>query len=246
MNKYINCKNCNTPITEKYCPNCGQAVQLKRIDKHYISHEFLHLLHFEKGFFYTIRELITRPGDSINEFIHDNRSKHMKPLAFVILTSLLFTIIAHFFHADNIYNSKAKVELANSYISTIFEWTESHYGYANLISGFFYALCVKLFFRKKQYNIFEITVLLCFVIGQSMLLLSIATFFKPILQDGGYKIVLGIISFAYPTWAIGQFFDKRNIWSYAKAFLAFCVAYVFFVIAIIAIGLSLDTIMKMH
>jgi hypothetical protein len=82
------CKSCGNILNEKYCPNCGQPAKLKRIDKHYISHELLHLLHFEKGFFYTIRELMTRPGDSIKEFIVEHRNKHMKPVGFLILTSL--------------------------------------------------------------------------------------------------------------------------------------------------------------
>lgn len=86
-----NCKNCDNQITDKYCPNCGQSATLKRIDKHYISHEIQHLLHFEKGVFYTAKELLIRPGNSIREFIGENRNKHMKPVAFLILTSLLIS-----------------------------------------------------------------------------------------------------------------------------------------------------------
>ena len=64
-----NCINCNNQISEDFCPKCGQSAKLKRIDKHYVSHELLHLFHFEKGFFYTAKELFLRPGDSIKEFI---------------------------------------------------------------------------------------------------------------------------------------------------------------------------------
>ena len=87
-----NCENCNNQFSENYCPNCGQSAKLRRIDKHYISHEFLHLLHFEKGFLYTIKELLSRPEDSIKEFIDKNRNKHMKPVPFLILTSLLLAL----------------------------------------------------------------------------------------------------------------------------------------------------------
>ena len=49
-----NCKNCKNEVTSNYCSNCGKPVKLKRIDKRYISREFFHLLHFDKGFFYSV------------------------------------------------------------------------------------------------------------------------------------------------------------------------------------------------
>lgn len=239
-----NCKNCNSPVNENFCPRCGQAVQVKRIDKHYISHEVLHLLHFEKGFFYSVKELITRPGDSIREFIKDNRTKHMKPVAFLILTSLLFTLVSHFFHVDEINTEKEKLLIEKSNIGGILHWVQTHYGYANIIMGAFIAIGVQLFFRKYKYNFFEITVLLCFIMGQGMLLVTIETFFAKVIGEQAYKTVLVIISFAYPTWAIGQFFGKKNILNYIKALFAYFLGFLFFYIFIIVIGLAIDLIIK--
>lgn len=239
-----NCKECNKQIIENFCSNCGQPAKLKRIDKHYISHEVLHLLHFEKGFLYTAKELIKRPGYSIREFINENRTKHMKPVAFLILTSLLFTLIAHIFHADDIYNGKENLEFGKSSINDILHWVQTHLGYANILMGIFIALCVKLFFRKYKYNLFEITVLLCFVMGQGMLLLTLITFFVGIITQQLYTILISVIGFAYPTWAIGQFFESAKIVSYIKAFFAYLLGYLFFYIAIIPIGLIADLIIK--
>ncbi len=80
----------------KCCPNFGQPSKLKRIDGHYISYEIQYLLHLEKGFFYTAKKLLTRPVKSIREFIDENMNKHMKPIAFLIPTPLLYTLIGHF------------------------------------------------------------------------------------------------------------------------------------------------------
>lgn len=65
-----NCKNCNHRVNDNFCSKCGQAVQLKRIDAHYIQHEIVHVLHFESGIFYTIKELLIRPGQNIRMFTH--------------------------------------------------------------------------------------------------------------------------------------------------------------------------------
>ncbi|MCF6131937.1 DUF3667 domain-containing protein [Flavobacterium wongokense] len=239
------CKNCNSALrpNENFCHNCGQPIHLKRIDKHYVYHEVFHLLHFEKGFFYNVRELMIRPGHSIREFITENRTKHMKPIAFLILTSLLFTLISHLFHADEIYNGKEQLMFGKSSIAAIQNWVETHYGYANIIMGGFIALWVKLLFRKYQYNFFEISVLLCFVMGQGMLLLTLETFFVNVLNEQLYKILLSIISLAYPTWAMGQFFDGNKVLNYVKAFLAYFLGYLLFYAGVIFLGLLIDLIL---
>ena len=236
------CTNCNFEITEKYCSNCGQAATLKRIDKHYISHEVQHLLHFEKGLFYTIKQLLLRPGLTVREFIDENRSKHMKPFPFLILTSVLYTVIAHFFHADEIYNEREKLLFESSAVGDIQHWVQTHYGYANIFMGIFIAMCVRLFFRKYKYNFFEITVLICFVMGQGMLFLTFEALFVGLITKQAFIFILTAVSLIYPTWAIGQFFDKRKISSYIKAMFAYLLGYLLFYIAIIIVGLGVDVL----
>lgn len=240
------CTNCNHELkpNENYCPHCGNPVKLKRIDKHYVSHEIIHLLHFEKGFFYTIKGLMIRPGVVIKEFISENRNRHMKPIAFLILTSLLFTLVAHYFHAEDMYNEKERLMFANSYVGTIQNWVQTHYGYANIIMGGFIALCVKLLFRKYNYNFFEISVLLCFVMGQGMFIITLGTFFVNLIGASAYKILISVVALAYPTWAIGQFFAAGKIMSYVKAFTAYVLGYLFFYIGVIIIGIAADMIFK--
>ncbi len=238
-----NCKNCDQQINEKFCSNCGQSATLKRIDNHYISHEVLHLLHFEKGFLFTAKELITRPGQSISTFINENRNRHMKPVPFIIITSLLYTVIAHFIRAEEINNGKEQFNVGESG-THILKWVQAHYGYANIMMGFFIALVVQLFFRKYKYNFYEITVLLCFVMGQGMLLITFVSFFYRVLSYNVYITIFSVIALAYPTWAIGQFFDKGKTASYVKAFFAYIAGYLLFYVAIILIGLAADLIIK--
>lgn len=237
----MNCQKCNHPIAEDLCAACANPVAVKRIDKHYISHEILHLLHFEKGIFYTIKELLVRPGHSIREFINGDRAKHMKPVAFLIVTSLLFTIFGHLFHIEEF--SKGKLQLKNTHITDVQTWVETHFGYANIIMGGFIALFVKLLFRKYKYNLFEITVLLCYVMGQGMFLLTIETLFSGLLNAAAFNIILTIIGFAYPTWAIGQFFDGKKTSSYVKAFLSYILGYALFDIVIALVGLAADLVL---
>jgi hypothetical protein len=81
----MNCKNCNTEINQNYCPQCGQPAKLHRIDGHYILHEIEHILHFERGILFTVRELLLRPGKSVKEFISDKKDYFFSNLSISIL-----------------------------------------------------------------------------------------------------------------------------------------------------------------
>ncbi len=237
----MNCKNCNTELSQNYCPNCGAPAKLKRIDRHYIQHEIEHLLHFEKGFLYTIKELTTRPGQSIRAFISDNRTKLVKPIVFIIVSSLIYTIIVHSFHIEDGYVKYGNTETNSTIL--IFKWIQEHYGYSNIIMGFFIALWIKVFFRKYQYNFFEILILLCYVMGVGMLIFALFATVEGI-SNIQLMQISGIISFIYSAWAIGQFFDKNKWINYLKSFFAYLLGFMTFSFAALILGAAIDMIIK--
>jgi hypothetical protein len=236
-----NCKACNIELTSKYCPNCGQPNQLKRIDGHYIIHEIEHVLHFERGILYTIRELITSPGQNIRNYLSENRSRLVKPIIFIIVTSLIYSISISFSHIEDGYVNY--LDNSKSTASTIFKWVQGHYGYANIIMAIFIALWAKLFFRAYKLNIFEILIMLCFVMGMGMLIYSVFT----IIQGWTHFNLMqtaGIAGFAYTTWAIGQFYEKGKFINYVKAFFAYILGMLTFALTIQIIGAITDLIIK--
>ena len=236
-----NCKACNIELTSKYCPNCGQSSQLKRIDGHYIVHEIEHVLHFERGILYTIKELIVNPGQNVRNYLSENRSRLVKPIIFIIVTSLVYSTCSNFFHLEDGYIRY--FDSNKSTTSTIFEWVQGHYGYANIIMGIFIALWTKLFFRKYKLNIFEILILLCFVIGMGMLIYSVFAIIQGLTH---FKVmqIAGIVGFVYTTWAIGQFYEKEKVINYVKAFFAYILGMITFALTAIIIGIIVDIVIK--
>jgi hypothetical protein len=236
-----NCKTCNLEITSKYCPNCGQPSQLKRIDRHYIIHEIEHVLHFERGILYTIKELIANPGQNVRNYLSDNRSRLVKPIIFIIVTSLIYSTCSNFFHIEDGYIRYLGDHKTTT--SAIFKWIQGHYGYSNIIMGIFIALWTKLFFRKYKLNIFEILILLCFVIGMGMLIYSVFTIIQGFTH---YNLMAtaGIVGFVYTTWAIGQFYEKRKVVNYVKAFFAYILGMITFSLTVIIVGMLTDMIIK--
>jgi hypothetical protein len=237
----MKCKNCKTELNSKFCPDCGQPTNLKRIDGHYIIHEIEHVLHFERGILYTVRELITKPGQNIRNYLSENRSRLVKPIIFIIVTSLIYTLISHFFHIEEEYVNYNGLE--KSSIGTILKWIQGNYGYASILTGIFIAIWLKVFFRKYGYNFFELLIMLCFVQGISMLIFAVFAFAEGLLH---FKLlnVAGIIGVIYVIWAIGNFFEAKKIGNYLKASISFLLGTITFYIIIFAIGITIDILTK--
>lgn len=213
------CSNCNQEFSDNYCGHCGQAAKLKRIDGKYVLHEIIHVLHLEKGIFYTIKELFVRPGASVRNFISEDRSRLVKPVIFIIVTSVIYTICSHWVHHEAENYTPAEKNILSD-LKVIFDWIQHHYGYANIILGIFITLWIKLFFRNYAYNFFEILILLCFVMGIGMLLLALSSIIEA-LSGLHLARITEILSIIYCSWAIGQFFDKSKFSSYLKALGAY-------------------------
>jgi hypothetical protein len=237
----MDCKNCNNEINSKFCPECGQPTSLKRIDAKYIIHEIEHVLHFERGILYTIRELVTNPGQNIRNYLSENRSRLVKPIIFIIVTSLIYTLISHFFHIEDDYLKHQGLE--KSAIGKILYWIQANYGYASVLTGIFIAIWLKIFFKKYEYNFFEMLIMLCFVQGISMLIFAVFA-----LGEGLFHLKLlniaGIIGVIYLVWAIGNFFEAKKIGNYIKALISILLGTITFYIIIFTIGITIDILTK--
>jgi len=242
MEKTTLCKNCNEPVHGNYCANCGQPSKLRRIDKHYIMHDISEFFLTNKGLFYTVKKVLISPGDSVKKFITEDRYRFVKPITFVIITSLIYALINHIFQirAEDYYENP-NIELGST-VTLMMKWIFTDYpGYANLITGLFTAFWIKLFFKKADYNLFEIFVLLCFVTGIGTLYMSIVAMIQgithlKILQEASY---LGMI---YLSWAVGQFFDRKKAASYIKAFVSYILGSVILGFLIGIVGTIIDMV----
>jgi hypothetical protein len=212
-----NCRNCDEPISGNYCSGCGRPVALRRVDRQYVIHEIGEVLGANRGFFYTIKKLITAPGESVRHFLAEDRYRFVKPITFVLVTSLIYVFVYYLFDINikDYYSNTSESPAAGRIIN----WIMGNPGYSNILSGLFIAFWVRVFFRKSGYNLFEIFILLCFVFGVSLLFSSFAATLQGLTswKLTGLATFIGVI---YGIWGIGQFFDKKKA-RYIKAFLSF-------------------------
>jgi len=146
------CKSCGNSGTGKYCNNCGQSYSTKRISLKSLLHDVFHFFtHLEKGFGYTLKQLIIAPGTMQREYVEGKRSMHQKPFSlFFICISInaiaryfIFEMLAKYFHT----NTLADADYFHQYQLFLY-----------LVLVPLMSALTWLFFPKGKYNFAEITV----------------------------------------------------------------------------------------
>ena len=237
------CIKCDSELIGNFCHNCGHPIELKRINGRYILKEISTVLNFDKGILYTIRELTLRPGKSVQVFINNERNRLVKPIIFLIITSLIYTIVQRIFHFEDGYINYNDVGDNGTVTNQIFSWIANNYGYANILMAIFISFWIKIFNRKQSYNYFEYFVLLCFIMGMGMLIFTVfgvvdVVFDVKLMQFGVW------IAFFYCAWAIGQFIGKKKFGSYLLAFLSYILGMLSFFIVSIVAGILIDILLN--
>jgi hypothetical protein len=236
----IICKNCSNSFEGSFCNGCGQAADTTKINFHFLRLELQKILfHFDSGFIYSLKQLFTRPGHSVREYIEGKRIKHFKPFSLVILLATLNILLYHYFHVNLIAPSEGDGE----YMVNLNDWILKHFSWISLATIPYYTVGTFICFRKQGYNFAEYLVLNTFKAAQK-LTITIVTF--PLIylyaEIPAKTIVSGIIylvSIGFMFWTNIQFFNKlskvRTIFLSILSNLIFLVIFTSTIWAVLAI-----------
>ena len=213
---------------------------LERIDGKYIWNEISSVLNFDKGIFYTIKELFIQPGKTVREFLIYDRKRLVKPIIFVIFSSLFFVINQQVF---GFQTGTAPDNIDSEGVKKAFEWVGKNFGIVNTLLSFFIGFWIRLFFLKSKFNIYEIFILVFFTIGVGNIIFTI---FGIIESGTGFDVnnLAYLVALLYSAWAIGNFFSKKSFWSYFKGLLAYVFGTTMGSFLIVLIGILIDVINK--
>lgn len=222
------CKNCGSSVSGNFCSNCGQSANTHKLNIHFILHDLQHgLFHFDKGILYTAKELLTRPGHTIREFIEGKRVRHFQPLSFVIVLATFYGLLYHYLI---VVQSKAPFEPKNDITGVsgrIVTWITEHFAFDCLILIITTTLVSYVIFKKKQYNFVEHLTLNTFTMGL-LLVISLLPFpIIAILGDSAtllYGIIQQALLLVLMCWCYAQFFNTTSkIKIISLAILAFLI-----------------------
>lgn len=216
-----NCKNCGEVISGNFCINCGQKSSVHRYSfKHFIEHDLIHgIWHVDNGIFFTIKELFTRPGHSIREFINGKRVGYF---SFVTLLVLILGFSHFLGEYTQVKIADLMPESSRETMNQLQEFMKKYPKTALLITIPFYSIFSFLWFRKSKLNLTEHFVLNSYkTVGESLiaLLFTILTVFYGNIQVVTiiYSLV-SILTLVYSFWFYKQFF---SVYGYSKKSLIF-------------------------
>lgn len=221
MNK--TCLNCNNEVAEKFCGQCGQPANTRRINFHFLWHDLQHgLLHMDKGVLFTAKELFTRPGHSIREFLSGKRVNHFKPFSLIIVLAGIYGFLSHYFHINilsnkvNVTGSGAEVELMRSRIMLVSDWITGHYSVLSFVQIPVFTIATFIAFRKQKYNFMEHLVINTFLGAQKLLiqLLAFPLFYAFKDSDALSSVarITDIIGYLYMYYSFYQLFNVFKPW----------------------------------
>jgi hypothetical protein len=204
------CQNCNETITGNFCANCGQKTSVHRYSfKHFIVHDLIHgFWHVDNGFFFTIKELFTRPGHSIREFINGKR------VGFFSFVTLLVIIlgVSHFVgEYSQVKLSDLMPENSKESMNVLEEFTKKYPKLTLLITIPFFSVFSFIWFRKSKLNLTEHFVLNSYkTVAESLiglLFLIVTIFYTNIKVLTLIYSFFSFITIIYAFWYYKQFFS---------------------------------------
>jgi hypothetical protein len=237
----ITCKNCYQTYKGHYCNNCGQPADTHKINAHFLWHDIQHgLFHFDQGILYSLKQLFTRPGHSIREFIEGKRIRHFKPLSLVALLAAFYGFLYHYYHINLFQNSEdSKIDL-----SDFNEWNATHFAWTTIATIPIFTLGTYICFRNQGYNFVEYFVLNTFKAAQKLfvhiILFPLVYYFNGTPEINTITKFIYLLDLILIFWTNIQFFDRM---SRKKAFLLSVASHIIFLVIFILLLTAIILIM---
>jgi len=90
LRKEKNCLNCGTIVEQRFCPKCGQENSINRPSFHYLfSHFAEDFVHYDSGFWKTMKTLTRKPGKIIRDYLDGKRKTYVPPVKLYIFVSFI-------------------------------------------------------------------------------------------------------------------------------------------------------------
>jgi hypothetical protein len=237
------CKNCDASLDGRFCRNCGQKSDVRRITFGYVSHEFFHAItHADKGFLLLIKKLLVQPGIVAREYVEGKRKKYFNPLSFIVITSAINAYISYktgyFTAVGSGQSGGGGNRRMPAMMVEAFKISNENGKLLSLILIVpLLAFLSWLLFRRSKYSMAETFVLNSFIVGQSHVirtLIFIPWFLLAPNMSGINLAVFELLLLVYLIIAYRQFFHQNVFLTILKCVLTmvlFITLYWVFIVA---------------
>lgn len=212
------CKSCGFSGSGNYCTNCGQSFKIKRITLPGLLHDILHFfIHMEKGFGYTLKQLIIAPGQMQRTYVEGKRSVHQKPFSMFFICATILAIIRYWIFSVIIKYYDADITSEVKFFHEYMVFT-----YISLIP--IYTLITYLIFYKTTYNYAEIGVMMLYALSFILLAAGIISIPKLIYPRMETRFIEFPVFTIYMTITLINYFKTIPWWIVAIKAIVIMVA----------------------
>lgn len=159
------CRNCGNTGHGNFCAWCAEKYAAEKITLASLIHQVIHFFtHVDKGFGYTVKQLIKSPGEMQRKYMEGFRSKHQKPFQFFFVCGTISGLGYYFIIV-------AKSKLFGSTDAVEEDFFRHYFVLLQALMLPLYALVSWLIFIRSKYNYAEMLVLILYNIGFVFLIL---------------------------------------------------------------------------
>lgn len=217
----VHCLNCEQPVSGNFCTECGQKASTHRYSvKNFIVHDLMQgVWGLDKGLLFTMKELFTRPGHSVREFINGRRATYFNFISLLLFILGLGIFVNEF---STIKLSDLSPEQSRKLMSGLEEFSAKYPKLVMLMSIPLSSLFSRVWFHRAKLNGTEHIVMNTYKASAELtleLLFNIITIFY--LNKTGLSVLYNILLLAitgYGIWFYVQFFSG---YGYSRAGLIF-------------------------
>lgn len=209
----MTCINCSTKTAEKFCPNCGQRQEVKKLSfKEGWNDFWARIYGFDGMLPRTLRDLTIRPGQASRKYIEGNRIAYYGPVGYFFLMITLLYVVASLLDVDlkeflkngnksNVFVTPNQRGNQEQLMQATYQLVSDNLKLVSFVIIPVQAFCSRfLFFRKGGLNFIEHSVLPFYALGH-LYWLSIMSlifyFFTGSFFPAWIQIVVAISYFGY-------------------------------------------------
>lgn len=205
-----------------------------RISMQTIYASILAVFNFEKGFSFTVKNLLLTPGKTLSNYLFTiERSKHIKPMNFLILMITIATFltlqlirtsnpdtmggneISDVMGGNSVNLGEGVPQKLNDAVTIFNTFMKQYYHIFQLLKIPFFALATFWIFRKKQYNYAEHLIINSYIIAMTTFLYIVV--FPLALIDLKIFTILITGTIIYMFIAYVSIFEEKNWKGFLKS-----------------------------
>jgi hypothetical protein len=232
------CRNCGESSIGRYCPNCGQRKAIYKVTFRETIQDFVDAVFTVNApLFMTLKGLFVHPGKLLLEFLEGQRKKYYKPVAFFLLTTVVYLVIRSLIGFNPFGNTLIQVQDGAETGRLLTE--ARNYMLLNInnllfIFVFTLALFSKLFFYKKQ-TLAEFLAISFYMTGVYTLIVTLNMFLIQYVSLQLQPLAV-VVMCVYYLYAMISFFHKPKFIILLKSIVLYFLAFISY--GLLGFGLS--------